>query len=141
MVRLSILRQVYWDVHKGRKKPLYKPFKYFNYAEPEKYGGTKPIHYFKNMMNDAPELFISAIMGVATLGGLIFLWNREANTGHGAHSPYKRNFIVVRPDDPLANTARLNPAYYDEPMKEPTYEPPRREKRQNPYYWPTTPNN
>ena len=68
-MRLTPLIRVYWNIPKGPKAPLYRQFKYFNLAEPEKYGynglksGTsKAVALAKNMLHDAPELFTCCLL-------------------------------------------------------------------------------
>ena len=68
-MRLTPLIRVYWNIPKGPKAPLYRQFKYFNLAEPEKYGfnglksGTsKAVALTKNLLHDAPELFTCCLL-------------------------------------------------------------------------------
>ena len=87
---------------------MYRPFKYFNLAEPEKYGGS----YFKNMCNDAPELLVS-LLGIAicipVFGYCIY---REEKYDLYGYTPYKSEYVVVRPDDPAVELVRKRQEYY-----------------------------
>ncbi len=103
---------VYWQVPKGPKGPLFRPFKYFNLATPEKYGGS----LFKNMLADAPELFVSLAMigvGLFTIG---YHLKQELKYGAVNTTPYKREFIVIRPEDPLIEVVRQSADHYADPM-------------------------
>ena len=69
IMRLTPLIRVYWNIPKGPKAPLYRQFKYFNLAEPEKYGYnglksgiSKPVALAKNLLHDAPELFTCCLL-------------------------------------------------------------------------------
>merc|ERR1712060_466526 len=80
IMRLTPLLRVYWNIPKGPKAPLYRPFKYFNLAEPEKYGGVgKPMSYVKNLMHDAPELFMCGLMAFTgyVIAGIAYYYEKE----------------------------------------------------------------
>lgn len=99
---------VYWPTPKGPKIPLYKPFKYFNRATPEKYGGS----LLKNMLAESPELF-TCIVGC----GICFAWYAykfsTMEDGEDRKVPYKYDYIVVRPSDPLMEHVKFNSKQYD----------------------------
>merc|ERR1712080_364790 len=130
IMRLTPLLRVYWNIPKGPKAPLYRPFKYFNLAEPEKYGGVgKPMSYIKNLLHDAPELFmIFAMFGTGyVIAGIAYQYEKKRGVTRG--TPYKSDFIVVRPDDELVNVViDRNPAYYEDKMKEPVSQWPKEAK-------------
>ena len=80
-MRLTPLIRVYWNIPKGPKAPLYRQFKYFNLAEPEKYGfnglksGTsKAVALTKNLLHDAPELFTCCLLAFL---GKFFIMSSE----------------------------------------------------------------
>jgi len=107
-MRLSLIRAVYWNTPKGPKRPLYRPFKYFNLAEPEKYGGS----FLKNMANDAPELLVS-LLGIAIcVPAFVYLMYREEKYDLHEYTPYKGQYVVVRPDDPAVELVRRRQEYY-----------------------------
>merc|ERR1712083_162852 len=130
IMRLTPLQRVYWNIPKGPKAPLYRPFKYFNLAEPEKYGGVgKPTSYVKNLLADAPELFMCGLMAFTgyIIAGVGYYYEQKRGFTRGA--PYKSEFIVVRPDDELVNVViDRNPAYYEDKMKDPKPQWPKEEK-------------
>ena len=96
-MRLTSLMRVYWNIPKGPKQPLYRPFKYFNLAEPEKYGGVgKPSAYLKNMLHDAPELFMCICLAVSSYIGLYVVYRYEQKHGIYRGTPYKAELMVIR---------------------------------------------
>merc|ERR1712213_123282 len=103
-MRLSLIRAVYWNTPKGPKAPLYRPFKYFNLAEPEKYGGVgKPTAYIKNAMHDAPELVTGIALMVLGYICAGYMYYQEKTKGIARGTPYKMEYVIVRPDDPLVS--------------------------------------
>ena len=105
-----MLRQVYWSTPKGPKTPLWRPFRYFNLAEPEKYGQS----YLKNMAADAPELLVSCVgMAVATV---VVFWVHVDMIKNDTYNlvPHKNEYVVVRPDNPAVEIVRRRPEYYAE---------------------------
>ena len=115
-MRLTPLLRVYWSVPKGPKAPLYRKFKYFNMATPEKYGGS----LFKNMMAEAPELITSTGLVIISAGILTYCAFRDETTGGTETKPYKEDFMVIRPDDPLIEIVKVRKAYYQDPMNPPS---------------------
>ena len=114
-MRISPLLRVYWATPKGPKAPLYRPFKYFNMATPEKYGGS----LFKNMLAEAPELFVSGILASLAFGFCFYSMYVDEKYGIHAHIPYKQDLVVIRPDDPMIETVKARRAYYENPMQQP----------------------
>ena len=115
-MRLTPLLRVYWSVPKGPKAPLYRKFKYFNLATPEKYGGS----LFKNMMAEAPELITSTGLVIISAGILTYCAFRDETTGGTETKPYKEDFMVIRPDDPLIEIVKVRKAYYQDKMNPPS---------------------
>ena len=96
-MRLTPLLRVYWNIPKGPKQPLYRPFKYFNLATPEKYGGVgKPSAYLKNMLHDAPELFVCICLALSSYVALFGFYKYEQKHGIYRGTPYKQELIVIR---------------------------------------------
>ena len=114
-MRITPLLRVYWTIPKGPKAPLYRKFKYFNMATPEKYGGS----LFKNMLAEAPELFTSCVLVVIAGGIMTYVAIRDESTGGTKNKPYKEEFFVIRPTDPLIETVKVRKAYYEDPMNQP----------------------
>ena len=132
-MRLTPLIRVYWNIPKGPKAPLYRQFKYFNLAEPEKYGFTglksgvsKPVALAKNLLHDAPELFTMTLLAFIGYAWLFYLYFQEEQKGIFKGTPYKVDFIVVRPDDPMVSAVvNRNPEYYENKMTEPVPQYPK----------------
>eukprot|EP00093_Oithona_nana_P008586 08586.XXX_118830_119315_1 [CDS] Oithona nana genome sequencing. len=115
-MRLTPLLRVYWSVPKGPKAPLYRKFKYFNMATPEKYGGS----LFKNLMAEAPELLTSTVLVIISAGMLTYVAIRDEYTGGTKNKPYKEDLMIIRPDDPLIEIVKVRKAYYEDPMNPPS---------------------
>ncbi len=108
---------VVWKIPTGPKTALYRPFRIFNRASPEKYGGS----YIKNCLAEAPELFISIVgMVIGTLGAA-YLIKKDMDTGYLHNKPFRPYYIVIRPDDPLIEEVKQRPAYYKDPYKVPDH--------------------
>merc|ERR1712200_313533 len=76
----------------------------FNLAEPEKYGGVgKPSAYLKNLLHDAPELFVCFCLAGMSYIGLFAFYKYEQKHGIYRGTPYKAELIVIRPDDELVD--------------------------------------
>merc|ERR1712083_1039332 len=117
IMRLTPLIRVYWNIPKGPKAPLYRQFKYFNLAEPEKYGFTG----LKSGVSKPVALL--AFIGYAWL---FYLYFQEEQKGIFKGTPYKVDFIVVRPDDPMVSAVvNRNPEYYENKMTEPVPQYPK----------------
>ena len=132
-MRLTPLIRVYWNIPKGPKAPLYRQFKYFNLSEPEKYGFnglksgiSKPVALAKNLAHDAPELLTMFILFGIGYSWLFWLYFQEENKGMFQGTPYKVDFIVVRPDDPMVSAVvNRSPEYYENKMTEPVPQYPK----------------
>lgn len=99
---------VYWPTPKGPKIPLYRPFKYFNRATPERYGGS----LLKNMLAESPELFLCFCgFAFAITFNLLKLGTQDEEALRKV--PYKYDYVVIRPTDPLMEHVRFNSAHYD----------------------------
>ena len=126
-MRLTPLIRVYWNIPKGPKTPLYRQFKYFNLAEPEKFGFnglksgvSKPVALLKNCVHDAPELFSACILACIGYCWIGWMYMQEESKGVFKGTPYKVDFIVVRPEDPMVSAVvNRSPEYYENKMTEP----------------------
>ena len=79
----------------GHVKPLYEKYRYFPRARPENYGNS----WLKNTMAEAPEIILCS--AAFLFSGLVIAYRtwRDENKGYYYANPYKRHFIVMRPDD------------------------------------------
>ena len=67
---------------------------------------------FKNMCNDAPEL-LACLAGLAIAFPIIgYCMYRQEKYDLYNYTPYKNEFVVVRPDDPAVELIRKRQEYY-----------------------------
>ena len=77
------------------------------------------VHIRLNQLTNTSSIFV----GYTWLGYLYF---QEQHKGIFKGTPYKVDFIVVRPDDPMVScVVNRNPEYYENKMTEPVPQYPK----------------
>ena len=109
--RLSLLRQVYWNTPKGPKRALFKPFAWFAFGNPEKYGGGT-IGWTKQLLYEAPETFVCIAGFVFASIFIGMAWKRHLTHDTLNLPPYREDYVVIRPEDPLFDVVRKRKEYY-----------------------------
>ena len=109
--RLSLIRQVYWNTPKGPKRALYKPFAWFTFGNPERFGGGF-IGWTKQLLYEAPETFVCIFGFVVCSIAVGIAWRRHVKHDTLNLPPYREDYVVIRPDDPLFDVVRKRKEYY-----------------------------
>ena len=110
----TLLRMSQWEIPKGPATPLWVHYKRFPLGTSENYKGS----FIKSLIGDAPSLFVSIIGWSFCTGCLFWAWYTHTKYERFMNTPYKRDLIVIRPDDRLMDVIINRPAYYSDRMRE-----------------------